>query len=238
MAKPEEIQHTRKVRTMFGQIAQRYDLLNRVMTFGQDIRWRKEAIRKLELKSGPQWVLDAGTGTGDIALAIQKQYPQAVVVASDLTPEMILVGKKRTGAEKIHWVIADAMDLPFAQEAFDGVISGYLLRNVPDVNGALREQCRVLKPLKAMVSLDTTPPADNLLKPFIGFFLHRVIPLMGKILTGHTEAYTYLPDTTEHFLPADKLAARMEAVGFWPVQFCKRMFGTMAIHFAVKNPKS
>ncbi len=233
MKPPQGAERTRYVRRMFGRIAGRYDLLNRLMTFGRDRAWRDEAIRHLQVKPG-QRILDAGSGTGDLALQLLEKHPAAQVIAADLTPEMVAVGKKRPGGELVLWVIADAQNLPFPPAAFKGVISGYLLRNVPDVNAALAEQYRVLAAPGRMVSLDTTPPQHNILLPFIRFYLKHIIPLLGKLVAGDSEAYTYLPETTAQFLSAEALAERLETAGFQVEGFARRMFGSMAIHWSHK----
>jgi demethylmenaquinone methyltransferase / 2-methoxy-6-polyprenyl-1,4-benzoquinol methylase len=228
-------ERTLYVRRMFGRIAGRYDLLNRVMTLGQDLRWRREVVRRLPLAgtSGPApRVLDIGAGTGDLIFTVRDQYPKARPFACDLTPEMVRIGQKRPGGDQIHWVIADATHLPFASQAFAGAVSGYLLRNVPDLPAALAEQERVLAPGAGFAALDTTPPRQNLLRPFIQFYLLKVIPFLGKIIAGDADAYTYLPETTRGFLSAEQLAAQIEQAGFERVGFVRRMFGTMAIHFA------
>ena len=224
------------VQSMFGRIAHRYDLLNRLMTFGQDVRWRKQAIGKLGISPGDT-VLDLGAGTGDLAFEVIRRHPGAFVVASDFTAEMVLVGRQRRDGSKVAWVIADAMNLPFAGECADAVVSGYLLRNVPDVDQTLWEQHRALKPGGRAASLDTTPPRKNLLRPFLEFYLHRVIPVLGKLVAGDAEAYTYLPSSTEHFLTAETLAERFEGTKFTGVGFVRKMLGTMAIHWG-RKPKS
>lgn len=222
-------ERTRYVRHLFTQIAPRYDLLNRLMTGWQDLRWRREAVRQLKIADG-DLALDVGTGTGDVVLAMRKMYSQTRLVACDMTAEMIARARRRPHSESIYWVIADAQHLPFASQHFDGVISAYLLRNVGDLDETLLEQRRVLKRGGRMVSLDTTPPPRGFLQPFICFYLQRVIPLMGRLLAGNSEAYTYLPDSTARFLSAEKLAERMQHCGFANVRFVRRMFGTMAIH--------
>ena len=222
------------VRGMFARIAGRYDLLNRLMTFGRDRAWRKESIRHLEVQPG-QLILDAGSGTGDIALEIMRKEPSVRVVAADLTIEMIQVGRHRQNGEDVDWIVADAQNLPFPAQIFGSVISGYLLRNVPDVDISLAEQFRVTIVNGRFVSLDTTPPKKNLLYPFINFYLKGVIPALGKLLTGDGAAYTYLPETTAHFLNAETLAERIHTSGWSEVHFVRRMFGSMAIHWAKKS---
>ena len=222
------------VQNMFGRIAHRYDLLNRLMTFGQDVKWRKEIIQKLAIQPD-HIVLDLGSGTGDIALEIKQKYPQARVVASDFTIEMVLVGKQRPGGDQVDWVIADAQNLPFATACADVAVSGFLLRNVPDVPRTLTEQYRVLKPGGKVASLDTTPPRKDWMRPFLEFHLHYVIPTLGKLVAGDAEAYTYLPDSTEKFLDAEMLADRFRDAGFSAVSFVRRMLGTIGIHWGEKG---
>ncbi len=222
------------VQAMFGRIAHRYDLLNRLMTVGQDVVWRKQAITELALLPNAI-VADLGSGTGDIAFEIAQRYPDAFVIASDFTPEMVAVGRQRPGGDTVHWVIADAQYLPFAPTCLDGVVSGFLLRNVPDVDQTLAEQYRVLKPGGRVASLDTSPPQDNWLRPFLEFHLHTIIPLLGRLVAGDAEAYTYLPSSTEKFLTAETLAARFQQAGFKAVGFVRRMFGTVGIHWGSKS---
>lgn len=235
MKPPQGEERVAYVRHMFARIAGRYDLLNRLMTFGRDRTWRTEVIQHLQPQEG-QRILDLGSGTGDLALQLQVTYPGTQVIAADLTLEMMMVGKQRPGGAKILWVVADAGHLPFDAEIFDGVVSGYLLRNVPDVDAALAEHHRITTPAGRIVSLDTTPPQRNIFLPFIRFYLRFIIPLLGKLVAGDSEAYTYLPETTAQFLSAEALAERMRLSGFVVEGFVRRMFGTMAIHWGHKKP--
>jgi demethylmenaquinone methyltransferase/2-methoxy-6-polyprenyl-1,4-benzoquinol methylase len=220
----------RYVRTMFGRIAGRYDLLNRLMTAGQDRRWRREAVGRLALSSGGR-VLDLGSGTGDLAFELLRCTPQARVVAADFTPEMMTVGRRHPDSARIAWVVADAQHLPFASASFAGAISGFLLRNVAEVDRVLAEELRVLNPGGRTVSLDTTPPPRGFLRPAIEFHFRRVIPLLGRLVAGDAEAYNYLPASTERFLSAEALSSRMTAAGFRSTGFVRRMLGTVAIHW-------
>lgn len=226
-------ERARYVQRMFGRIAGRYDLLNRLMTVGQDVGWRKQAIEKLALEPGAV-VADLGAGTGDIAFEIARRHPDAFVISSDFTPEMVWVGKARRQGASVHWLIADAQNLPFKSQVFDATISGFLLRNVPDIGRALSEQRRTLKPGGRIASLDTTPPRDNWYRPLLEFHLHRVIPLLGRLVAGDAEAYTYLPSSTEKFLTAERLAEQFSQAGFQAVGFVRRMFGTVGIHWGRK----
>jgi len=223
----------RYVQEMFSRIAPRYDLMNRLMTVGQDVAWRREVIRRARLDPG-SLLLDLGAGTGDLAAAAMQQCPSCQVVAADFTLPMMMVGQQRYPSPSLDWSAADAGRLPFTDGTFDAAVSGFLLRNVPDVARALAEQHRVLKPGGRIVVLDTSPPANNLLAPAVRFHLHTIIPTLGKLVTGHSEAYQYLPDSTEGFLSAERLAARMLDAGFRQVGFARRMFGTIAIHWGTK----
>jgi demethylmenaquinone methyltransferase/2-methoxy-6-polyprenyl-1,4-benzoquinol methylase len=234
MNQPPIEDRTQFVQKMFTRIAKRYDLLNRLMTFGRDRAWRDEAIDHLQTKPN-QLILDDGAGTGDLAIQLLKGNATLHVIAVDLTFEMIAIGKKRPHGEKINWVVGDAQNLPFKSTMFDGVISGYLLRNVPDVDIALSEQYRVTNASGRVVSLDTTPPGRNLLRPLIHFYLKHIIPLLGRFIAGAPEAYTYLPETTTRFLTAEELAKRFEKAGFMVEGFVRRMFGSMAIHWGNKE---
>lgn len=231
MANLTGVEHARYVQEMFSRIAQRYDLMNRVMTAGQDVRWRREVIRRAALPSTGR-LLDLGAGTGDLARETMRQHPSGRALAADFTLDMMRAGKAR--AAYLDWCAADARCLPFPDEVFDAVVSGFLLRNVSDVLQSVKEQFRVLKPGGRIVALDTTPPPQTPLAPLIRFHLHTVIPTLGSLVTGHAEAYKYLPDSTEGFLEPERLVARLLAAGFQKVGFRRLMFGTIAIHWGYK----
>jgi demethylmenaquinone methyltransferase/2-methoxy-6-polyprenyl-1,4-benzoquinol methylase len=218
------------VQNMFTRIARRYDLMNRLMTGGQDIQWRRKVIQLTRLPHHAR-LLDVGTGTGDLAREALAQFPQANVVAADFTLEMMRAGQK---SGVLDFSAADALHLPFRDALFDAAVSGFFVRNVIDLQKALQEQYRVLKKGGRIVILDTTRPRKNLLSPLIWLHMHVVIPLLGALLTGTREAYRYLPESTEGFVTAEELAARMAAAGFKQISYERLMFGTVAIHWGVK----
>src|SRR6266508_3412934 len=218
------------IRELFGRIAPRYDLMNRLMTAGQDKHWREEVIRRAHLRPGAS-LLDLGAGTGDLSFEALRQEPRVHPTAADFTLEMMREGQKRG---ILPWLGADALQLPFRDRTFDSVVSGFLMRNVHDVQQALREQLRILKPGGHIVVLDTTKPKRNLLSPFIWTHFHIVLPVLGRLIAGQASAYSYLSQSTEGFLRAEQLAARMAAVGFHQIGFQVRMFGTIAIHWGQK----
>jgi demethylmenaquinone methyltransferase/2-methoxy-6-polyprenyl-1,4-benzoquinol methylase len=223
-------ERSKYVQEMFARIAHRYDLMNRLMTAGQDIEWRKQVVRQAHLKPNAR-LLDLGAGTGDLAREALAQQPEAKVIPADFTLEMMRVGQ-RNGS--LPWSAADALNLPFANNTFDAIVSGFLMRNVGDIQQALKEQYRTLKPRGKIVILDTTRPKRNLFSPFIWIHMHVVIPLLGGLVSGFQDAYQYLPDSTEGFVTAEELTARMAAVGFKQINFERYMFGTIAIHWGMK----
>ena len=218
------------VQNMFTRIAKRYDLMNRLMTGGQDIHWRKQVIQLARLGKHAN-LLDLGAGTGDLAREALTQFPQTKVIAADFTLEMMRVGQKRG---PLNFSSADALRLPFRDLSFDAVVSGFLMRNVIDLQKAIQEQYRILKKGGRIVILDTTRPKKNLLSPLIWLHMHVVIPLVGRLLTGSSEAYRYLPETTEGFVTAENMASRMAAAGFKKINYQRFMFGTIAIHWGEK----
>jgi demethylmenaquinone methyltransferase/2-methoxy-6-polyprenyl-1,4-benzoquinol methylase len=226
---------SRYVQDMFGRIARRYNLMNRVMTMGQDQRWRRFVVQKAQVPVGGH-VLDLATGTGDIAFEVVKAVPTAQVVGGDFAIPMMLVGQQQKMGDTIHWAAADALRLPFASARFDAVVSGYLVRNVPDIRRTLEEKHRVLKDGGRVVILDSSPPRRNLLRPFIMIYLKIGIPLLGRLISGKqgADAYTYLPESTQSFKTPEELAALMREAGFEQVAYKMFMFGTMAVHWGIK----
>jgi demethylmenaquinone methyltransferase/2-methoxy-6-polyprenyl-1,4-benzoquinol methylase len=218
---------------MFGRIANSYDRLNRIMTFRQDPKWRKEAARKLG--SNPKtFLLDLGSGTGDMLMELWKNSPESTIVGLDFTPEMIQIGKKRKGLKKIHWVIADALHLPFPASSFHGTISAFLMRNLSKVDPVVFEQHRVLCHDGRLVCLEATPPQRNPFYIFVKFYLTYIIPLLGRLISRDLEAYTYLSSSIAEFIDPHCFAQKIESAGFHDVQFARHMLGTIAIHEGTK----
>jgi demethylmenaquinone methyltransferase/2-methoxy-6-polyprenyl-1,4-benzoquinol methylase len=221
------------IRHLFSSIARHYDITNRWMTWGQDARWRHEVLDKANLPIGGK-LLDVGAGTGDLSLEALTRDKSAIVVGVDFTAEMMQLGRKRKNGDSVCWINCDALDLPLPCGMFDAVISGYLLRNVPNVQRALSEQYRVLKRGGRVVCLDTCPPSGGLRHLPVRLYLRYILPFVGGLVAGNAEAYRYLARSTESFLKADELARCLQQAGFKEVNYRKFMGGVMAIHWGVK----
>lgn len=226
-------ERARYVQKMFARIAGRYDLMNRLMTAGQDVRWRRRVIQLAQLPDNGR-LLDIATGTGDIAREAMEQHPDITAVGGDFTVEMMRVGKMDPSRQSIKWTAADTLALPFPNQIFDAVTSGFLMRNVINVPLAFREQVRVLRPGGRIVVLESSPPKKNALRPFIRLHLNYIIPNMGGLITGDKDAYRYLPDSTQQFQDPDSLADIMRTAGLKNVSYELFMFGTIAIHVGYK----
>lgn len=225
------------VRAMFDRVAERYDLLNRIISGGQDMRWRRFAVEAAALPAGGA-LLDIAAGTGDIAFEALKRSPSANVAAADFSLGMMRVGRRRQPfGQKVAWTGADALALPYANESFDAVVSAYLMRNVSDIPQALAEQRRILKRGGRVVILDTSPPPENALKPIILLHLKVGVPLLGRLIGGAAvaDAYRYLPESTQTFKTPQELKSLVESAGFDDVCIRSFMFGAMALHWGVKR---
>jgi demethylmenaquinone methyltransferase/2-methoxy-6-polyprenyl-1,4-benzoquinol methylase len=217
------------IHRMFRRISSRYDLMNRLLTFGRDLSWRRYLITMAKLPKGGR-LLDVGTGTGDIAFEALRLDPTIRITAVDFTLEMMEKGRDRDDAKSVGWCKANASRLPFHDNVFDAVASGFLIRNVNDVKSIFKEQMRVVKPGGCVVCLDTSPVPPNIIKPFVMFYLKRFIPFLGYMITGEKDAYTYLSTSTINFMKAEETAGLMEEAGLENVTFRRFMFGNIAVH--------
>lgn len=221
------------VQKMFDAIAGRYDLMNRVMTMGQDQKWRQFVVEKAG-DPGSGWVLDLATGTGDIAALSRSLYQRSQVVGADFSLNMLKEAHKRFDDQDIFWQACDANRLPYGDNTFESVTFGYLLRNVDDSVQVLREVRRVLKPGGRVVCLDTTPPDKNLLYPFIRLYFAYGIPLLGRMIANDEAAYAYLTGSTMDFHSAEALADAFREAGLQDVGYKKFMMGTIGVHWGTK----
>jgi len=211
------------VRSMFDRIAPVYDVMNRVMTAGLDMRWRRLAAAAA-VRPGDR-VLDAACGTGDLAIADLKAGA-GKVTGLDFSERMLERARRKDA--RIDWVQGDMLALPFADGTFDAATVGFGVRNVADLPLALTELRRVLRPGGRLAILEITQPRGAL-KPFFSLWFDRVVPLLGKVLPGGS-AYTYLPASVKRFPPAEGLAALMHESGFHDVRFSLMAGTIVALH--------
>ncbi len=235
------------VNDMFARIAHRYDLMNRIMTAGQDKRWRKLLIQQAQLPPNGR-LLDIATGTGDIAFEALRQHPALThVVGADFTLPMMHVGQDRLAkvrrqtnnnpkgpAGQLSWSGADTLHLPFSDNSFDAVVSGFLMRNVTSVLQALVEQRRVCKTGGRVLILEIPRPADTIFGALFRFYFHHLVPVLGGLISGQRDAYAYLPASADAFLRPNELKAEMEKVGLRQVNYTMLMFNTVALHVGIK----
>ncbi|HET8812809.1 MAG TPA: bifunctional demethylmenaquinone methyltransferase/2-methoxy-6-polyprenyl-1,4-benzoquinol methylase UbiE [Gaiella sp.] len=215
------------VRGMFDRIAPVYDAMNRVMTAGLDRSWRRLTVEAV-VQPGDR-VLDACCGTGDLAVAAEREG--GIVTGLDFSPRMLERARKKS--ETVTWIEGDLLALPFDDGSFDAATVGFGVRNVADLEAALAELHRVLRPGGRLAILEITQPRGGL-RPFFSLWFERIVPLLGKILPGG-KAYTYLPASVRRFPGAEELAALLEQRGFEQVRF-RLLGGTIvALHMGVRT---
>lgn len=218
---PSAAEKPRYVAEMFGRIAGRYDLMNSLMSFGQDARWRRIVAEAVSAHK-PKDVLDVGTGTGHLAEAVQRAAPEANVIGADFSLPMLRRARVTT-------VAADALRLPFKDAQFDAVVSGFLVRNLADLQQGIDEQVRVLRPGGRLVILETTPGPIGMMRPFYQLYFSYLVPLVGWLIAGDATAYTYLPESTLAFVEPTRLHAMLREAGLTRVSSRRLTFGTVAI---------
>ena len=242
---------------MFGRIAPRYDLMNWLMTLGMDRGWRRAAVAELGCRSGDR-VLDAGSGTLDFLPLLLRAG--CAPVGADFALPMMVAGRHKIERLQGEWVppavprpeegpdqacvrspgampelaAADAQRLPFADGSFDGVVTGFMLRNVADLAAALREMTRVLRPGGRFVCLELTWPRSPVFRRLFALYFGGIVPMVGWLVSGQRDAYRYLPRSVTAFAPPPALASLMTAVGLREVRYRLLGFGAVALHVGRK----
>ena len=214
------------VRSMFDRIAPVYDVMNRVMTVGLDRRWRRLAAESVVMPGDR--VLDGACGTGDFALA-DRRAGASEVIGLDFSERML--ARARSKAPEIEWIQGDLLALPFADGSFDAATVGFGVRNVADLDLALRELRRVLRPGGRVAILEITTPR-GIVRPFFSLWFDRIVPVLGKVLPGG-KAYAYLPASVKRFPGAEELASRLAEAGFGAVRFTLLGGSIVALHTGV-----
>jgi demethylmenaquinone methyltransferase / 2-methoxy-6-polyprenyl-1,4-benzoquinol methylase len=219
------------VREMFGSIATRYDLANHVLSCGIDFYWRARAAKIVDTWH-PHEIADLATGTGDLALAMQKKLPHAELTGVDVLPEMLEIARRK-GVRRV--VLADAMELPFDDASFDCVTIAFGLRNLENCSSALTEMWRVLKPKGHLLVLEFSMPTMPIVRAAYRFYLHRCLPLLGSFLTQKKSAYDYLGDSIEEFPSGNAMCELMRETGYVSPSFERLTGGIVTIYTAAKS---
>jgi demethylmenaquinone methyltransferase/2-methoxy-6-polyprenyl-1,4-benzoquinol methylase len=220
------------VQQIFSEIAPRYDLLNHLLSFNVDKRWRRRALDALDWRrnAGGRY-LDLCAGTLDVGAALvgEAQF-SGFVVGADFAVPMLRAGNGKAPRARLSPLGADALSLPFADRSLDGAIVAFGIRNVASLDAGLREVHRVLKPGARFVILEFSTPRSSLVRAGYHAYFHHVLPLIGGLVSGHRSAYRYLPASVALFPTEERLADAMRTAGFVDVRFDRLTMGVAAIH--------
>jgi demethylmenaquinone methyltransferase/2-methoxy-6-polyprenyl-1,4-benzoquinol methylase len=225
------------VQRIFSQIAPRYDLLNHLLSFNIDKAWRRRAIAWLYWERAPKGTdVELGAGTLDVSaeLAARPGF-SGRVIGADFAEPMLRAGLGKAPADIVSPVVADALDLPIASGTASGAIVAFGIRNVTNLDAALREIHRVLEPGARFVILEFTTPRSALVRAGYHAYFHHILPQIGALVSGHRTAYAYLPRSVANFPIEEDLAARFRSAGFADVQWRTLTLGVAAIHSGVKR---
>jgi demethylmenaquinone methyltransferase/2-methoxy-6-polyprenyl-1,4-benzoquinol methylase len=223
------------VRSIFTAIAPTYDRLNRIISFRFDQGWRRIAVAQLGWERTPEGIyLDLCAGTLDFGATLARRPGfRGRIVGADFVRPMLEQGRDKSAS--LDPVAADALELPFPDRAFDGAMIGWGVRNLVDLDAGLAETARVLKPGARLVVLEMALPEQRLLREAFQFYFRRVLPWIGRVISKHTTAYSWLPESARVFPAPPELARRMEAQGFTDVGYKLLMGGVCAMHVGTKS---
>ena len=237
-APKEGAERATQVRTIFSEIAPRYDLLNHVLSLNIDRSWRRAAVGRLEWERAPAGTyLVACAGTFDLSLELAgRKGFTGRVVATDFAQPMLVEGLGKIAGQPVAPACADSLALPFADATFDGAMVAFGVRNLSDVRRGLAEMRRVLKPGARGVVLEFTTPPNRLVRAGYHFYFRRILPVVGRIVSGHPWAYTYLPESVKEFPGPRELAGVFESVGFLDVGWRLLTGGIAALHWGAAPP--
>ena len=221
---------------MFANISARYDLLNHLLSASMDRRWRQKVATQLRSITGDRnRILDVACGTGDLALTLFEATGARVVGTDFCRPMLELArGKASRLRRPVPFIEGDALHLPFADDSFEGVTIAFGLRNLSSFEGGLKELLRVAKPGGIVAVLEFSKPTVPGFRALFQFYFHRVLPLLGGVVSGSKSAYEYLPDSVARFPDQEQLALLMRTLGFENVDYSNLTGGVAAIHSGTK----
>lgn len=226
-----------QVEKMFDTISGNYDNLNRIISFGSDIKWRNK-ILKMILKKSPESILDVATGTGDLAIKFARKSKATKIIGLDISEGMLSVAKKKISdtilSEKVEFIKGDSEALPFSTNSYDAITVSFGIRNFENLEKGLSEIYRVLKPKGLFIILETSIPAKFPFKQGYLFYTKRVLPIIGKIFSKDKLAYTYLSESASVFPYGKKLNNILVKIGFIEVDNKPQTFGVATIYTATK----
>jgi demethylmenaquinone methyltransferase/2-methoxy-6-polyprenyl-1,4-benzoquinol methylase len=236
MPSPDNKQSKKElVRSMFNDIAYRYDFLNHFLSMGIDIRWRKK-VRKYLAPTHPKEILDVATGTGDLAIELIKLNPDRIV-GIDIADEMLAIGKEKLNKKNINNIIlqqGDSENLQFENQTFDAVTVAFGVRNFENLQNGLSEMCRVMKKGGHIAILEFSRPKSFPFKNIYNTYFKYILPGFGKMISKHKQAYTYLPQSVERFYEGDDFLKEMGKAGFTRVEQTRLTFGIATLYTGTK----
>ncbi len=232
------------VRTMFSDIAGRYDFLNHFLSFGLDYYWRRKAVRMVKLHLDNRQstiddrptILDIACGTGDLSFELLKHIPSAKITGIDLAKPMLDIFQKKIHERKAAIIIGegDVEALTFADNTFDAITIGFATRNFSRLDVAFKEIARVLKPGSIFVNLELSKPRRFPMKQLYAFYSKRILPIFGKLISKNSEAYTYLPDSIQRFPEREEIMKMLHEAGFSDTEWKDLTAGIVTMHVAKK----
>lgn len=226
------------IRAMFDRIAPSYDTLNHLMSLGIDYLWRRRAVRELR-EFAPKRVLDLATGTCDLAIAIAKGIEGVKVTGTDISTEMVEVGRAKVAerglSERIELEIADAEQLPYGEGEYDAVTVGFGVRNFVHKEQCLSEMARVLRSGGVVEILELSRPTNKIFGPIFRFYFHKLMPIVGGWISGDRAAYNYLPASVDKFPAPERFVEMMREAGLEECRAISLTFGVAYIYIGVKR---